>query len=147
MNDKNKTTLKIILVILLGLALLATLISCCVVGTNRGFKNSVAYATENTDLTFVGLDTVLSSYNGVTFYGIRFNSKEFEDYNYDGNFFIIRSHYDVNMYATYYDLFFPPTLFLYDVTQNKLFYVGYCEQWFEYTLPDSKCYYCKIMKM
>ena len=87
MNDKNKTTLKIVLVILLGVALLVMLISCCVVGTKRGFKNSVSYATENPQLTFVGLDTVLSSYNGVTFYGIRFNSKDFEDYNYDSDFF------------------------------------------------------------
>lgn len=87
MSNKNKTTVKIILVILLGLALLATLISCCVVGTKCGFKNSVAYAAENSGLTFVGLDTVLTSYNGVTFYGIRFNSKDFEDYNYDCDFF------------------------------------------------------------
>ena len=71
MNDKNKTTLKIILVILLGLALLATLISCCVVGTNRGFKNSVAFATEaagsSDTYKFIPINTEV--FNGATFYG------------------------------------------------------------------------------
>lgn len=87
MSNKNKTTIKIILVILLGIALLATLISCCVIGTNRGFKNSVSYAAENSNLTFVGLDTVMSSFSGVTFYGIRFNSKDTEGFNTDTDLF------------------------------------------------------------
>lgn len=71
MSNKNKTTIKIILVILLGLALLATLISCCVVGTNRGFKNSVAYATETEGSSdtyqFIPINTEV--FNGATFYG------------------------------------------------------------------------------
>ena len=71
MNNKNKTTIKIILVILLGLALLAMLISCCVVGTTRGFKNSVAYATESEESSdtyqFIPINTEV--FNGATFYG------------------------------------------------------------------------------
>lgn len=71
MSNKNKTTFKIILVILLGLALLATLISCCVIGTKRGFKNSVSYATEaegsSDSYQFIPINTEV--FNGVTFYG------------------------------------------------------------------------------
>ena len=75
MNDKNKTTLKIVLVILLGLALLATLISCCVVGTKHDFKNSVSYASEGSQLSFITLDSYISGDYPNKFYGIRFNSE------------------------------------------------------------------------
>ena len=88
MNDKNKTTLKIILVILLGLALIATLISCCVVGTSRGFKNSVAYATENSQLSFITLDTAINNgFSGVTYYGIRFNTELLDEEHENSEYF------------------------------------------------------------
>ena len=71
MSNKNKTTIKIILVILLGLALLAMLISCCVIGTKRGFKNSVAYATEaeGSSDTYKCIPISTEVFNGATFYG------------------------------------------------------------------------------
>ena len=89
MNDKNKTTLKIILVILLGVALLATLISCCVVGTKRGFKNSVAYATEaevsSDTYLFIPINTEV--FNGATFYGFNLDDPSIISAN-NGSFLV-----------------------------------------------------------
>ena len=88
MSNKNKTTLKIILVILLGIALLATLISCCVIGTKQGFKNSVSYATENSQSTFITLDTAIKNgFSGVTYYGIRFNTELLDEEHENSEYF------------------------------------------------------------
>lgn len=89
MSNKNKTTIKIILVILLGLALLAILISCCVVGTNRGFKNSVAYATEaeqsSDTYQFIPINTEV--FNGATFYGFNLDDSSIISSN-NGSFLV-----------------------------------------------------------
>lgn len=89
MNDKNKTTLKIILVILLGVALLATLISCCVVGTKRGFKNSVAYATEaeGSSDTYQCISINTEVFNGATFYGFNLDDPSIISAN-NGSFLV-----------------------------------------------------------
>lgn len=57
MKDKNKLTLKIVLVILLAVALIATLISCCVLATKGKLStqascdnNQTAFANERPDL-------------------------------------------------------------------------------------------------
>ena len=51
MKDKNKFTLKIILVILLGVALIATLVSCCVLATKG--KLSTQASCDNNQTAFV----------------------------------------------------------------------------------------------
>ena len=57
MKDKNKFTLKIVLVILLAVALIATLISCCVLATKGKLStqascdnNQTAFSNERPDL-------------------------------------------------------------------------------------------------
>lgn len=87
MSNKNKTTIKIILVILLGLALLATLISCCVVGTKPGFKNSVAYASESSSDTYQCIPINTEVFNGVTFYGFNLDDFSIISSN-NGNFLV-----------------------------------------------------------
>lgn len=89
MNDKNKTTLKIVLVILLGIALLATLISCCVVGTTRGFENSVAYAAEaeGSSDTYKCITINTEVFNGATFYG--FNLDDFSIISSNNGSFLV----------------------------------------------------------
>lgn len=87
MSNKNKTTIKIILVILLGLALLATLISCCVVGTKRGFKNSVAFATEGSSDTYKCIPINTEVFNGATFYGFNIDDPSFISAN-NGSFVV-----------------------------------------------------------
>ena len=65
---------------------------------------------------------------------------------FDNNFFIIRSKFDRSWSSIFYEGCYPPTLFLYDITLNKLMYLGYCNQWFDYNLANNKCYYYKIVK-
>lgn len=87
MKDKNKFTLKIVLVIALAVALIATLISCCVLATKGKLStqascdnNQTAFVSERPDLdcyaTAVGsADTndyisVANAVVGTTYYGI-----------------------------------------------------------------------------
>ena len=65
---------------------------------------------------------------------------------FDNNFFIIRSKFDRNWSSVFYESCYPPTLFLYDTDSNKLKFLGYCNQWFDYNLTNNKCYYYKIEK-
>lgn len=110
MNDKNKTTLKIILVILLGLALLATLISCCVVGTKRGFKNSVAFATEiaGSSDTYKCIPINTEVFNGASFYGFNLDDPSIISAN-NGSFIV-----------SYNNLIFPFNSS--DITENSIVY-------------------------
>ncbi len=65
---------------------------------------------------------------------------------FDNNFFIIRSKFDRSWSSVFYESCYPPTLFLYDTTSNKLMFLGYSSQWFDYNLTNNKCYYYKIEK-
>ena len=87
MSNKNKTTIKIILVILLGLAFLATLISCCVIGTKRGFNNSVAFASENSSDIYQCIPVNTEVFNGVTFYGFNLDDPSIISAN-NGSFLV-----------------------------------------------------------
>ena len=87
MSNKNKTTIKIILVILLGIALLATLISCCVIGTKHGFKNSVAYASENSSDTYKCIPLSSEVFSGASFYGFNLDDPNILTSN-DGSFLV-----------------------------------------------------------
>lgn len=85
MKDKNKFTLKIVLVIALAVALIATLISCCVLATKGKLStqascdnNQTAFANERPDLdcyaTASSLETdyipITQAVVGTTYYGI-----------------------------------------------------------------------------
>lgn len=119
MSNKNKTTIKIILVILLGLALLATLISCCVIGTKRGFNNSVAYAAEGSSDTYQCISVNTEVFNGVTFYGFNLDDPSIISSN-NGNFLV-----------SYNNLIFP--FYISDTQENGTSYQ------FRRTLYLSEC--------
>lgn len=108
MSNKNKTTIKIILVILLGLALLALLISCCVIGTKRGFKNSVAFASESSSDTYKCIPISTEVFNGATFYGFNLDDPSIISAN-NGSFVV-----------SYNNLIFP--FFHSDTEQNGTVY-------------------------
>ena len=99
MKDKNKFTLKIVLVILLAVALIATLISCCVLATKGKLStqascdnNQTAFANERPDLDcYATASSTETDYIPITqavtntiYYGIsipdneRYNSLSFE---------------------------------------------------------------------
>ena len=99
MKDKNKFTLKIVLVILLAVALIATLISCCVLATKGKLStqascdnNQTAFANERPDLdcyaTASSTETdyipITQAVTNTVYYGIsvldneRYNSLSFE---------------------------------------------------------------------
>ena len=65
---------------------------------------------------------------------------------FDNNFFIIRDRFGRNMFRVFYDICLPPTLFLYDIDNNSLVYMGYYENWFTNKMSSHKCYLCNVGK-
>ena len=65
---------------------------------------------------------------------------------FDNNFFIVRSKFDRTWFGVTYEICLPPTLFLYDINNNSLVYMGYYEKWFTCEFSSHKCYRCNVAK-
>ena len=59
----------------------------------------------------------------------------FEFISFDEKIFVIRIVEKVAWRRAVTD-FFPPTLFMYDFEENEMKYIGYYEDWFEYSIYD-----------
>lgn len=57
---------------------------------------------------------------------------------YDGQVFIVRRISEVSMYGSRITDHFPSTLFIYDYKSNNLKYMGYYEEWFNYSVYDQE---------
>ena len=56
--------------------------------------------------------------------------------SFDEKIFIIRAQEIVALVTKVTD-FFPPTLFLYDFESNEMKYIGYYNEWFDFSIYDS----------
>ena len=65
---------------------------------------------------------------------------------FDNNFFIIRDRFFRTWTGVAYEICLPPTLFLYDINNNSLVYMGYYENWFTNKMSSRKCYRCNVAK-
>lgn len=65
---------------------------------------------------------------------------------FDNHFFIIRRKFDRTWFGVTYEICLPPTLFLYDINNNNLVYMGYYENWFTCEFSSHKCYRCNVAK-
>ena len=56
--------------------------------------------------------------------------------SFDEKIFIIRVQ-EIVALVTKVTVFFPPTLFLYDFESNEMKYIGYYNEWFDFSIYDS----------
>ena len=59
---------------------------------------------------------------------------QFAVYYYDNHVFIVRYLIDSSAYSLDYSGFLPPLLFICDLENNTAKYMGYLEEWFDYSL-------------
>lgn len=64
---------------------------------------------------------------------------------YDNKIFIVRWT-EMSAWISKFSDFFPQTLFIYDYEFNTLKYMGYYEEWFNYSIYDGLKYDIKIVK-